>query len=253
MANKKISALTGATTPLAGTETLPIVQSGATVQVSVANLTAGRSYTASAGVIGGADSATIFAVKGATKAVRFEADSVGTTLTGVDSTLVSSYQPLTIQGSTIPIYIAGVKAAEISTSGNYTPVAAKGINFTANTPAAGMTSQLLNWYEEGTWTPTFTTWAVAPTLDHATYTRIGRQVTLNMVMQGGTCVAGSSIGGLPFASGAAGGASVVATNANLNTIAFTGTIFNSTSSIAYISASTITSAHYWAVSCTYFT
>ena len=32
--------------------------------------------------------------------------------------------------------------------------AAKGINFTANTPAAGMTSQLLNWYEEGTWTPT---------------------------------------------------------------------------------------------------
>ena len=32
--------------------------------------------------------------------------------------------------------------------------AAKGVNFTANTPAAGMTSQLLNWYEEGTWTPT---------------------------------------------------------------------------------------------------
>ena len=46
MADKKISALTGATTPLAGTEVLPIVQSSATVKVSVANLTAGRSFDA---------------------------------------------------------------------------------------------------------------------------------------------------------------------------------------------------------------
>jgi hypothetical protein len=42
MADQKISALTSATTPLAGTEVLPIVQGGATVKVSVANLTAGR-------------------------------------------------------------------------------------------------------------------------------------------------------------------------------------------------------------------
>ena len=34
MADKKISALTGASTPLAGTEVLPIVQSGATVKVA---------------------------------------------------------------------------------------------------------------------------------------------------------------------------------------------------------------------------
>ena len=47
MADKKISALTGATTPLAGTEVLPIVQGGATVKVSVANLTAGRAVAAS--------------------------------------------------------------------------------------------------------------------------------------------------------------------------------------------------------------
>jgi hypothetical protein len=42
MADKKISALTAATIPLAGTEVLPIVQSGATVKVSVDNLTAGK-------------------------------------------------------------------------------------------------------------------------------------------------------------------------------------------------------------------
>jgi len=46
MPNSKISALTAATTPLAGTEVLPIVQSGATKQVSVANLTAGRAVSA---------------------------------------------------------------------------------------------------------------------------------------------------------------------------------------------------------------
>lgn len=42
MADQKISQLTAATTPLAGTEVLPIVQSGTTKQVSVDNLTKGR-------------------------------------------------------------------------------------------------------------------------------------------------------------------------------------------------------------------
>lgn len=46
MADKKISALTSASTPLAGTEVLPIVQSGATVKVAVSDLTAGRNTTA---------------------------------------------------------------------------------------------------------------------------------------------------------------------------------------------------------------
>jgi hypothetical protein len=38
MADKKISALTAASTPLAGTEVLPIVQGGATVKATVANI-----------------------------------------------------------------------------------------------------------------------------------------------------------------------------------------------------------------------
>lgn len=46
MANVKISNLPSATTPLAGTEVLPIVQSSVTDQVSVANLTAGRAVSA---------------------------------------------------------------------------------------------------------------------------------------------------------------------------------------------------------------
>jgi len=46
MADSKISALPASTTPLAGTEVLPIVQSTTTKQVSVANLTAGRAVSA---------------------------------------------------------------------------------------------------------------------------------------------------------------------------------------------------------------
>lgn len=46
MADTKISALPASTTPLAGTEVLPIVQSGVTRKVSVADLTAGRAISA---------------------------------------------------------------------------------------------------------------------------------------------------------------------------------------------------------------
>lgn len=45
MADTKISALAASTTPLAGTEVLPIVQSGATVKVAVSNLTSGRAVS----------------------------------------------------------------------------------------------------------------------------------------------------------------------------------------------------------------
>ena len=43
MANSKISALTAATTPVAGTEVLPIVQSSATVKLAISDLTPGLS------------------------------------------------------------------------------------------------------------------------------------------------------------------------------------------------------------------
>lgn len=51
MANSKISALPLATTPLAGTEVLPVVQGGITEQVSVDNLTAGRAVSAASLVL----------------------------------------------------------------------------------------------------------------------------------------------------------------------------------------------------------
>ena len=47
MADSKISQLTSATTPLAGTEVLPIVQSGVTKKVAISDVTAGRSTSMS--------------------------------------------------------------------------------------------------------------------------------------------------------------------------------------------------------------
>jgi hypothetical protein len=52
MADKKISQLSNASTPVAGTETLPIVQSGSTVKVSIANLTSGRSVDMATSLVG---------------------------------------------------------------------------------------------------------------------------------------------------------------------------------------------------------
>ena len=66
MANTKISALPASTTPLAGTEVLPIVQSTTTKQVSVANLTAGRAVATGALTVTGA--ATVSSTLGVTGA-----------------------------------------------------------------------------------------------------------------------------------------------------------------------------------------
>ena len=92
-------------------------------------------------------------------------------------------------------------------TGNLIPsTAAKGINFTANTPSAGMTSQLLNWYEEGTWTPVVTAGVGSITTVGSVsgrYTRNGRIVTLEFrvaITVNGTGSAYLLVDGMPFAS-----------------------------------------------------
>lgn len=85
MANTKISALTAATTPLAGTEVLPIVQSSTTKQVSVANLTAGRAISATSLSL---TTTPLTVANGGTGLSSFTAGDIpyyasGTTLTGL--------------------------------------------------------------------------------------------------------------------------------------------------------------------------
>lgn len=93
MADKKISALTAATTPLAGTEVLPVVQSGSTVQVAVSDLTAGRTVTASGLVNGlGAVGTPSYTFSGDLNTGMWSpaADSVAVSVNGAESFRVTT-------------------------------------------------------------------------------------------------------------------------------------------------------------------
>jgi filamentous hemagglutinin len=272
MANIKISALTSATTPLAGTEVLPIVQSSATTKVSVANLTVGRAVSAlsfasttgarfatSSGNVGIGATAPTFKLD-----LGFTDTSIGWYLSAAYSASLSyitasrtlSIATTSADSTDAILFSTGVTSTQrmgISSAGNITfntgnliqGTAARGVNFTANTPAAGMTSQLLNWYEEGTWTPNQGAGLTLVGAFSSTgrYTRIGRQVCISGTVTGATSVAVTAAAGvitsnLPFTVGTAGHgnatntavnvfAAVICTSTNVTSagaIAATGTI-----------------------------
>ena len=161
MADTKISALPASTTPLAGTEVLPIVQGGATVKVSVANLTAGRAISAT---------------------------------------------QLTL------------------TTGNLIVASGQGIDFSA-TPGTG-TSELLDDYEEGVWTPADNSGAgLTFTGINASYTKIGRAVTINVELTFPVTVDATAAAiSLPFSSdsGTRGGGAIFSNRAGGTNIYFVG-------------------------------
>lgn len=191
MADLKISQLTGATTPLAGTEVLPVVQSSTTKKVSVANLTAGRVV----------EVAQLNLISGDTTAEILLKDT-GTT---------NYYVRVKSRNNTMELVSGNGVTATLDASNNIKfevgnlvqGTAAKGINFTANTPAAGMTSQLLNWYEEGTCSITLTAGLGTITSSSVTanYTRVGRLVTVTgqlSITNNGTGAGYLNLIGLPF-------------------------------------------------------
>jgi hypothetical protein len=185
MADAKISALTAASTPLAGTEVLPIVQSGTTKKVAVSSLTAGRAV--STGVL------TV--VNGTNPYIEMP-DGTGTTYIQVAS------------GDLNFVPRSG-KNVSISNSNLVIGTAGKGIDFSANTHAAGMTSELLDWYEEGTWTGTLTaaTPPTVPVTATGRYTRIGNQITVAIEFDNVDTTGASGameVTGLPFAAVSAG-------------------------------------------------
>jgi hypothetical protein len=96
---------------------------------------------------------------------------------------------------------------QMSTGNLVVGTAGKGIDFSADPSAAGMTSELLDDYEEGTWTPnpTRSGGALSATFTSSgIYTKVGRLVTLHgqinitaIASQTGAYIV---VGGLPFAS-----------------------------------------------------
>jgi len=215
MADKKISALTGATTPLAGSEVLPIVQGGSTVKVSVDNLTAGKTVTtgdvisvktSSAAVTdvitvqnlasaAGTEAGIFFSPTSATGNIR------GARITGInDGSNVIGLKFYTGTGAAI------TSKFEMTADGNLAvSTAGKGIDFSANTHAAGMTSELLDWYEEGTWTAGVSFGGGSTGVTYANnagyYTRIGNIVTVScylVLSNKGSSTGAARITGLPF-------------------------------------------------------
>jgi hypothetical protein len=93
----------------------------------------------------------------------------------------------------------------LSTGNLIIGTAGKGIDFSADPSAAGMTSELFDDYEEGTWTPvlggTGGTSGQTYSLQSGRYTKIGRQVICNfevVLTAVGTVTNFAAINGLPF-------------------------------------------------------
>lgn len=116
-----------------------------------------------------------------------------TTSTGTGNTVLSASP--TLSGD-----------VNLSTGNLVIGTSGKGIDFSATSHPAGMTSELLADYEEGTWTPidgspaglTFTVLA-----NSAKYTKIGRMViaTFAIIYPATAAVGQAAVGGLPFTSG----------------------------------------------------
>jgi hypothetical protein len=222
MADSKISALPASATPLAGTEILPIVQSSTTKQVSVANLTAGRAISvttltttaanAMASTGGGTGSGYSYITNTGGQLYFGVTSSTGT---GLGAGLNNYSSALTTFNATdLGLGTNGVNRLNIGSTGGVTVVSGnlvigtsgKGIDFSADSHATGMTSELLDDYEEGTFTPT---WIPANgsganvNVANGYYTKVGNLVTIffRLGTNGhGTSSGNITIGGLPFAS-----------------------------------------------------
>lgn len=249
MADVKISGLPASTTPLAGTEVLPVVQGGVTKKVAVSDLTAGRSVSMASLGVGTATPAlladVVFSSAGDgiralnTLATGFADIRVGndsnanlgilrvggSTIGGIAQ---NTFTLLTAGGYNIQIAPQGVLTMAFDPSANATltsgnlviGTSGKGIDFSA-TPGTG-TSELLNDYEEGTWTAVLSDGTNNATMVANTqnYVKIGKSVTVSGYMQTsslGSVTGNLRIVGLPYTV-AAHASSGVGLGLNLNLV-----------------------------------
>jgi hypothetical protein len=225
MADKKISALTGASTPLAGTEVLPIVQSGTTVKVAVSDLTAGRAVSASdlTSGVGGTGNTTAYLRLQGSSAANY-GPAVYAYRNGVNKWFIASESDylggsgdnpwVVSNGTTLNLAVASTGATAgiklTSTEATFTGTnvvigtSGKGIDFSA-TPGTG-TSELLADYEEGTWTPSISYSTSngdrSVVVQVGRYTKVGNIVTVQATVSWSESTASGnvSITGLPFTS-----------------------------------------------------
>ena len=222
MADVKISALPASSTPLAGTEVLPIVQGTTTKQVSVANLTAGRAASASSlSLTNDSNITNILDVLATPTASNTSGIRVwNNTQSGLLWLSGSAYSYAGVGANEVWLYASntslnvgpdsatgslkfttnGAERARIFPSGgvsigNTTDPGAGNLSVTGNvvmaTSGKGIdfsatpgtgTSELFADYEEGTWTPTIGGNATY-LVQEGYYTKIGRVVTIQGKIQ----------------------------------------------------------------------
>ena len=95
------------------------------------------------------------------------------------------------------------------TDGDVTVASGHGVTFAATSDAGGMSSELLDDYEEGTWTPFIQASVSNPTVGYAVqngvYVKVGQMVLASANMEINSFSGGSGnaeVGGLPFTSSA---------------------------------------------------
>jgi len=219
MADKKISQLDASTTPLGGTEELAVVQSSNTKKVSVANLTAGRS-------VGVADLSLTSTTNGVlnlngyrsslggttTDAYIFKTGNTGSTPFDQTGGVVYQARENAVEGRSNHYFYTGspltmrmnIQAngdVNVKTGNLVIGTSGKGIDFSAT--AGTGTSELLDDYEEGTWTPTVTQGSVTD-IDGARYVKVGNLVTIWAALGPFTNTTSADpivISGIPFANG----------------------------------------------------
>lgn len=122
--------------------------------------------------------------------------------------------------------------------------AGQGIDFSADGQAAGMTSELLDDYEEGIWTPSYTTdgtgfTALNYSIREGTYTKIGRVVYIRGAIETSAVTIGSASGnvllaGFPFTNSATYTAMTISNMAGFVTNQPSALLTNSSATNAYI-------------------
>ena len=138
----------------------------------------------------------------------------------------AGYAPLSIiAGTSMAFGMNGSTAMTLNASGNLVFPSAKGIDFSAVTGGTGTaTANVLNDYEEGTFTPTLTFGGASVGMIgtfSGRYTKVGRAVTVSgliTITARGTSTGNALITGLPFTSAAG---DYVAASLRLASISFT--------------------------------
>ena len=136
----------------------------------------------------------------------------------------------TVNATPLRFFVQGVERAQFNTTGNLAFANGKGIDFSAVTGGTGTaTANVLNDYEEGTWTGTLKGSVSDPTTPVTAtgrYTKIGRQVNVQIWFFGVNTTGASgevSVAGLPFTN-ATGLTAVPGSASSSSLVTFTGTL-----------------------------